>query len=170
MPLSKLLPVAALLAALATSASAADAIVGKTPEARIRARVVALVNEARSRPQRCGSERFAAAPPLRVSSKLTDAADVHARDMVRRKFFEHRGSDGSEPKDRVRRAGYRWMLTGENIALGPQSAEEVVEGWLHSPGHCANIMEPRFREIGVGLAVGKKRGQTYWVQEFGAPR
>ena len=90
--------------------------------------------------------------------------------MARRRFFEHRGSDGSEPRDRVRRAGYASRLTGENIALGPESAEEAVAGWLDSPGHCANIMEPRLHDIGVGVAVGKKRGQIYWVQEFGAPR
>jgi len=162
--------VALIAAALATGAGAADAIVGRSSDARIRSRVVALVNEARSQGRRCGSERFAAAPPLRISSELTDAADEHARDMVRRKFFEHRGSDGSQPKDRVKRAGYRSKLTGENIALGPESAEEVVAGWLKSPGHCANIMEPRFQDIGIGLASGRKRGQIYWVQEFGAPR
>jgi uncharacterized protein YkwD len=117
--------VAAVLSAGA-SASAADAVVGRTSAAAVRARVVTLVNEARSRARRCGSERFSAAPPLEVSRKLTDAAEDHARDMVRRKFFEHRGSDGSEPRDRVRRTGYQWRLTGENIALGPESAEEVV--------------------------------------------
>jgi len=164
--------VALIVAVLATgaSASAADAVVGRASAAAVRARVVKLVNEARSRGRRCGSERFSAAPSLEVSRKLTDAAEDHARDMARRKFFEHRGSDGSEPRDRVRRTGYQWRLTGENIALGPESAEEVVAGWLDSPGHCANIMEPRFRDIGIGLAVGRKRGQIYWVQEFGAPR
>jgi uncharacterized protein YkwD len=166
-----LLSLALLIAVFSVSvAVAADAVVGRSSDARIRARVVALVNEARSHGRRCGKERFAAAPPLRISPELTDAAEAHARDMARRKFFEHRGSDGSEPKDRVRRTGYQWSLTGENIALGPQSAEEVVAGWLDSPGHCANIMEPRFHDIGIGLAVGRKRGQTYWVQEFGAPR
>jgi uncharacterized protein YkwD len=89
--------------------------------------------------------------------------------MARRKYFEHRGSDGSEPRDRVRRAGYQSRLTGENIALGPESAEEVVAGWLDSPGHCANIMDSRFEEIGVGLATGRGRGQVYWVQKFGSP-
>jgi uncharacterized protein YkwD len=89
--------------------------------------------------------------------------------MARRKYFEHRGSDGSEPRDRVRRAGYQSRLTGENIALGPDSAEEVVAGWLDSPGHCANIMDSRFEEIGVGLATGRGRGQVYWVQNFASP-
>jgi uncharacterized protein YkwD len=132
--------------------------------------VVELVNEARSRGRRCGSERFDPAPPLQASSLLNQAAAGHARDMLKNDFFEHRGSDGSEPKDRIARAGYHHRLAGENIALGPESAEEVVAGWLASPGHCANIMEPRFRDIGVGLASGHKRGQVYWVQNFGAPR
>ena len=154
----------------ASSAPAAEAVVGRESSRQVRARVVELVNEARSHARRCGRERFAAAPPLSVSRQLNDAAAGHARDMVRRKFFEHRGSDGSQPKDRVARAGYKPRLTGENIALGPESAEEVVAGWLDSPGHCANIMDSRFREIGVGLAAGKKRGQIYWVQNFGLPR
>jgi len=101
---------------------------------------------------------------------LNDAAGEHARDMVRNNYFEHQGSDGSQPKDRIQRAGYRHRLAGENIALGPESAEEVVAGWLASPGHCANIMEPRFQDTGVGLASGSRRGQIYWVQTFGMPR
>jgi uncharacterized protein YkwD len=160
---------AAGVIALSVAASAANAVVGRTSSAAIHARVVELVNDARSHARRCGSERFTAAAPLHVSKKLNDAAAEHARDMARQRFFEHRGSDGSQPRDRVLRAGYRSRLTGENIALGPESAEEVIAGWLKSPGHCANIMDSRFRDIGVGLAIGPKRGQIYWVQDFGAP-
>jgi len=156
--------------ALSMSASAAATVVGRESSAAVRARVVELVNEARSHARKCGSERFKSAPPLTVSGKLTDAAAGHARDMVKRRYFDHRGSDGSQPRDRVQRTGYKSRLTGENIALGPESAEEVVDGWLDSPGHCANIMDPRFQDIGVGLASGKKRGEIYWVQTFGAPR
>jgi uncharacterized protein YkwD len=167
-----LLPAIALLFAAGTVsiASDADAVVGRQSTSNVRARVVELVNEARRHARRCGRERFPAAPALSVSRKLDQAAADHARDMVRRKFFEHRGSDGSQPRDRVARAGYQSRLTGENIALGPESAEEVVAGWLDSPGHCANIMDARFQDIGVGLATGKKRGQIYWVQNFGVPR
>ena len=135
----------------------------------VRERVVELVNAARGESRRCGNERYAAAPPLRFSRQLNDAAEEHARDMARKKFFDHRGADGSQPKDRVLRAGYQSRLTGENIALGPESAEEAVAGWLASPGHCANIMDARFQDIGVSLATGRKRGQIYWVQTFGAP-
>lgn len=157
------------IAALSPGASASDAVVGRESGAAVRARVVELVNIARSKGRRCGSERFAAAPPLVVSQQLSAAAAAHARDMARRKFFEHRGSEGSQPKDRVLRTGYQPRLTGENIAYGPESAEEVVAGWLASPGHCSNMMDSRFRDIGVGLANGRKPGQIYWVQEFGAP-
>jgi uncharacterized protein YkwD len=156
--------------ALTSAAHGKESVVGRVSDTAVRARVVELVNFARAGGRRCGSERFAAAPPLEISRELEDAAADHARDMARRKFFDHRGSDGSQPKDRVRRAGYQSRLTGENIALGPESAEEVVAGWLASPGHCENIMEPSFRDIGVGVATGRKHGQIYWVQTFGAPR
>jgi uncharacterized protein YkwD len=149
---------------------AANAVVGRDSDARVRARVVALVNEARSHSRKCGSQRFSAAAPLYASRSLDEAASDHARDMARKKYFEHRARDGSEPRDRVQRAGYRSRLTGENIAFGPVSAEEVVAGWLKSPGHCENIMDPRFEDIGVGVATGRKRGHIYWVQNFGAPR
>jgi uncharacterized protein YkwD len=156
--------------ALASGAMARDAVVGRESGSAIRARVVDLVNDARSKGRRCGSERFAAAPPLGASRKLDEAASGHARSMARKNYFDHRGRDGGQPRDRVIRTGYQFRLTGENIALGPESAEEVVAGWLASPGHCANIMEPRFQEIGVGLATGRGRGKIYWVQTFAAPR
>jgi uncharacterized protein YkwD len=164
--------IAALVAvALTSSALAASAaVVGRTSNAAVRERVVDLVNAARNSSRRCGSDRYAAVPPLSESRKLNDAAAGHARDMARRRFFDHRGPDGSQPKDRVLRTGYQPRLTGENIAFGPESAEEAVAGWLASPGHCANIMDPRFQHIGVALATGRKRGEIYWVQNFGAPR
>jgi uncharacterized protein YkwD len=155
---------------IAWSAAATEAVAGRESGALVRARVVDLVNAARAKNRRCGSERFSATHPLSRSDELDDAAEAHARAMARKKFFDHRGKDGSQPKDRVLRAGYRPRLTGENIALGPESAEEVVAGWLASPGHCANIMEPRVQHIGVAVATGRGRGKIYWVQEFGAPR
>ena len=67
--------------------------------------------------------------------------------------------------------GYRERLVGENIAYGPKSVEEVVQGWLDSTGHCENIMDPRFAEMGIGYAAGKaSRRGLYWVQLLAAPR
>jgi uncharacterized protein YkwD len=169
--LTPLRGIAALIAVVLTAGvSASDAVVGQDSGTSVRARVVELVNAARSRSRRCGNEKFSAAPPLVVSRDLNDAAAGHAREMARRNFFDHRGRDGSTPKERVAHAGYESRLTGENIAFGPQSAEEVVAGWLASPGHCQNIMDARFKDIGVGVAEGRKRGRIYWVQDFGAPR
>jgi len=160
----------AILAALAACSAAPADNAAKVSKDATGTRVVELVNAARSRSRQCGSERYAPAPPLKASRELSEAATRHARDMAKKKFFDHTGSDGSVPKDRVLRAGYRSRLTGENIALGPESAEEVVAGWLASPGHCENIMDPRFQDIGVGIATGRGRGQIYWVQTFGARR
>lgn len=166
-----LLRIAAVAAlTLSSAAPAGEVFVARESNAAVRARVVDLVNAARSHGRKCGRERFPAAPPLSVSRDLNDAATDHARDMARKKYFEHRGRDGSQPKDRVLRAGYQSRLTGENIALGPESAEEAVAGWLDSPGHCANIMDARFEDIGVGVASGRGRGQIYWVQNFGLPK
>jgi uncharacterized protein YkwD len=163
--------IAALLAIVLTSGtSASDAVVGRDSGAMVRARVVELVNVARSKSRRCGSEKFAAVPSLDVSHELNEAAAGHAREMARKNFFDHRGRDGSTPKERVMHAGYEPRLTGENIAFGPETAEEVVAGWLASPDHCQNIMDARFQDIGVGVATGRKRGRIYWVQDFGARR
>ncbi len=156
--------------ALASAAPAGDAIVGRQSGVAVGKRVIELVNVARRKGTKCGPDLFAAAPPLSESKELNEAAMRHARDMARKRYFDHRGSDGSQPKDRVLRAGYQPRLTGENIALGPESAEEAVAGWLASPGHCENIMDPRFRHIGVAVATGRGRGQIYWVQTFGSPR
>ncbi|HTC44311.1 MAG TPA: CAP domain-containing protein [Steroidobacteraceae bacterium] len=133
-------------------------------------RVLQLVNEVRARGTRCGDRSFAPAPPLRLSATLESVAGEHAKDMARHDYFEHVDLGGHTPADRVRASGYRETLVGENIAYGPTSADEVVAGWLHSSGHCENIMEPRFVEMGLALAPGQgsKRG-LYWDQVLTQP-
>lgn len=168
-PLLSLVLLFAADAAFPAATSATVTLPATARSAEVRERVLELVNRARARDRQCGRELFSPADPLSMSGPLQSAATAHARDMARHGYFEHRARDGSEPKDRVRRAGYRPRLTGENIAFGPESAEEVVSGWLASPGHCANIMDPRFREMGVAVAQGRQRGHFYWVQTLGAP-
>jgi uncharacterized protein YkwD len=135
------------------------------------ARALDLVNEARARGARCGERSFAPAPPVRMSGTLAGVALGHAADMAAHGYFEHEDLGGHSPADRVRAVGYREKLVGENIAYGPKSAEEVVQGWLDSPGHCENIMDPRFAEMGIAYAAGRaaKRG-LYWVQLLAAPQ
>jgi len=135
------------------------------------ARVLQLVNEARARGTQCGEHSFGPAAPLKLSSTLASVAFGHAIDMAKHGYFEHEDLAGHTPADRVRAVGYREKLVGENIAYGPQSADEVVRGWLDSPGHCENIMDSRFEEMGIAYAPGQasKRG-LYWVQLLVAPR
>jgi len=130
-----------------------------------------LVNDVRSRGMRCGERAFAPAPPLALSGTLANVALGHAADMAEHDYFEHRDLNGKSPADRVRAVGYREKLVGENIAYGPKSVEEVVQGWLDSPGHCENIMDPRFAEMGIGYAAGSSgRRGLYWVQVFAEPQ
>jgi uncharacterized protein YkwD len=128
-------------------------------------------NEARARGARCGERSFAPAPPVKLSDTLASVAFGHAADMAAHDYFEHEDLAGHSPADRVRAVGYREKLVGENIAYGPESTEEVMRGWLDSPGHCENIMDPRFAEMGIAFAPGhaSKRG-LYWVQVLAAPR
>jgi uncharacterized protein YkwD len=91
--------------------------------------------------------------------------------MARRNYFSHTGKDRSDPGRRAQRAGYRWTQIGENIAAGQGSPEDVVAGWLASPGHCANIMGRDFREMGAAYAIGRdSEAGIYWTQMFGTAR
>jgi uncharacterized protein YkwD len=133
--------------------------------------VLALVNEARARPRRCGGERFSGGPPVKLVATLEQAARAHAEEMARLDHIDHKGSDGGSVGDRVRRTGYERRLVGENLAGGPSTAEEVVQGWLASPPHCSNIMDSRFLDMGVAYAVNpRSRFVVYWVQVFAAPK
>ena len=86
--------------------------------------------------------------------------------MVDRDFFSHVNPDGDLPWDRMEFAGYNWSAAGENIAGGQNSPAAVVNAWMNSDGHCANIMNPNFEDIGVGYYPGGDYGH-YWTQVFG---
>jgi uncharacterized protein YkwD len=129
-------------------------------------RVLALVNEARSTPTDCGG-RVGVQPATHVlvlESRLGAAAQKHSEDMDEHGFIGHVGSDGSTLEDRLAREGYAWWTIGENVAYGFSTPESVMSAWLSSPGHCANIMNASFLELGVGRSSG------YWTQVFGRPR
>ena len=139
------------------------------------ARVLELVNEVRARGTSCGERAFGPAGHVRSSATLEQVAHGHALDMAQHVYFEHEDRAGHTPADRVRAAGYLEKLVGENIAYGPRSPEEVVRGWLDSPGHCENIMDPRFAEMGVAYALGHAPGRAsglglYWVQLLADPK
>ncbi len=129
------------------------------------------INLARAHARRCGSRWFDAAPPLVAEARLRAAAQAHARDMLEHNYFAHEGHDGSSPAQRVNSTGYRYRLIGENIASGATTAQEAVDGWIASPGHCENLMDPRFTQSGVAYAASRYGApRILWVQDFGAPR
>ncbi|MER7925712.1 CAP domain-containing protein [Streptomyces sp. NPDC096057] len=127
-----------------------------------------LANTAEKVVQLTNAERARAGlRALAVDPLLAAAAQAHSTDMVARAFYSHTSPDGSQPWDRAAAAGSRRRTIGENIACGQRSPAEVVEGWMNSPGHRANILKPDFTHIGIGLAGGGQMG-TYWTQLFGA--
>ncbi|WP_367046918.1 CAP domain-containing protein [Streptomyces sp. Je 1-332] len=113
------------------------------------------------------AERAAAGlRPLSPDPLLTVAAQNHSADMIARAFYAHTSPDGGEPWHRASAAGSRHRAIGENIACGQRTPAEVVDGWMNSPGHRANILKPSFTHLGVGYAGGGSAG-TYWTQLFG---
>jgi uncharacterized protein YkwD len=106
---------------------------------------------------------------LRVDTRLVASAEAHSTDMVQRHFFDHAGSDGSTFVQREARAGYpnaNRAASGENIAWGFRTPQDVVGAWMKSPGHRANILNCSSIAVGVGLAY-TSGGNAYWTQDFG---
>ena len=110
--------------------------------------------------------------PLFENSKLNAVAQAKAEDMFEGQYFEHISPSGVDPGTLVKSFGYNYITTGENLILGNFSSEkEMVQLWMESPGHRANILNERFTEIGVAVLKGTYKGETVWigVQEFGLP-
>ena len=134
--------------------------------------ILDLVNAARAAGRRCGGKSFAPAGPLALDPALTRAALEHSRDMALHDAFDHRGHDGSTPAVRVERAGFgAHRIVGENIAAGALTPDQVMDGWLASPGHCENIMDGRFTLIGIAYAENLNTSSAvFWTQDFAARR
>ncbi|MEV5872957.1 CAP domain-containing protein [Streptomyces sp. NPDC052101] len=146
----------------ATSAASQAPAAPSTPKptataSGVVARILQLVNAERAK---------VGCHPLTLNPTLTKAAQAHSADMAAHRNMSHTGSDGSSPGDRITRAGYSWSEYGENVAYGYATADEVMAGWMSSPGHRANILNCSFKEIGIGLA----QPGSYWTQDFGTAR
>ncbi|MEW2416506.1 CAP domain-containing protein [Streptomyces sp. NPDC046866] len=121
------------------------------------AEVLALVNKERA---------AVGCPAVTLNPQLTRAAQDHSVDMAGHATMSHTGSDGSDPGQRISAAGYAWSSYGENVAYGYSTPEQVMEGWMNSPGHRRNILDCSYKEIGIGLA----QPNSYWTQDFGTAR
>jgi uncharacterized protein YkwD len=131
--------------------------------------VVTLVNQRRAAGATCGGTTYAPAPALVMNEAWRAAARGHSEDMATRNYFSHTSYDGRTFSQRMSGAGYSGAFPwGENIAAGQSSPAAVVNGWMNSTGHCANIMNPAYRAIGVGYAYNAASSyRHYWTQNFG---
>lgn len=104
--------------------------------------------------------------PVKASGELMRAAQVHAKNLSTDQFFDHADAQGKSAGDRAKEAGYRWTLIAENIAAGQNSPAEVMNTWMNSPKHRANILNGRVMEVGVGYVVDRdRRYDHYWVMD-----
>jgi uncharacterized protein YkwD len=133
--------------------------------------VLQLTNQARAQSRQCGDRHFNATSRLTWNDALAAAALVHSRDMAKRDYFSHADPAGDTAAQRTTRQGYPWQAVSENIAAGLAAPQQVVAGWLASPGHCANIMSADVAEMGAAYATstGSAMG-IYWTQVFGRQR
>ncbi|MGW0860433.1 CAP domain-containing protein [Streptomyces sp. NPDC002690] len=136
-------------AAPKTEAPASSAV------ASARAAVLDLVNQERSK---------AGCSPVTLSSSLTSLAQSFSQDMAARDFFDHTDPDGDTPWDRAAAAGIT-NLGGENIARGQADAQAVMDSWMNSEGHRANILNCDYTTLGVGVHIAD--GGPWWTQDFG---
>ncbi|MDZ4216736.1 MAG: CAP domain-containing protein [Candidatus Gracilibacteria bacterium] len=135
-------------------------------------RVIDLVNHERNK---------AGLGPLVNNCYLEKTAQGHSDDMMNRDYFDHNTPEGVSPEQRIDQSGYltsyyeclcsKSQTTGENIAVGQTNPEEVVDTWMNSPPHRANILNTTFSEIGIGITDVPKSNKEYegyyWVQNFG---
>lgn len=129
------------------------------------------INQARAVSRSCGGTFYQAVAPLTWNSKLFEASAGHALDMASNNYFSHNSLDGRTFSQRITAAGYAWTAAGENIAAGPTGIEQVMNGWLQSPGHCANIMNGTYTEVGVACVKNDASTyRTYWVMDLGRPK
>ena len=124
--------------------------------------ILQLVNDVRKSGCTCGTTTMPAVGAVVWNDQLAKAAYDHSVDMNTQDYFSHTGVDGSTPGQRITAAGYHWSSWGENIAQGYSTEQLVIKAWLASEGHCKNIMNGGFRDMGTG------RYGNYWTQDFGS--
>ena len=162
---------AAPAAAASTPSGAAPATDTTCGLSNFEADALRLINQYRAAGATCGSHgAFAPSAALTRNAKLASAAFGHSRDMADNNYFSHDSQDGRTMANRIDATGYTWSTIGENIAAGYSSVQSVIEGWMASEGHCANLMNPRFTEFGMACARNDASTyRLYWTQDFGRP-
>ncbi len=129
--------------------------------------VLDLVNQRRAAGASCGGAPYPPVGPVAKHGILTTSARAHAKDMGDKGYFSHTNLQGESPFVRMKKAGYSGSTMGENIAAGQPTPASVVDGWMKSSGHCKNIMNGKFKQLGVGYYLAAGGYKHYWVQNFG---
>jgi uncharacterized protein YkwD len=138
-------------------------------EAALEQQILELTNAARAQGATCGGKAYPPVGALVMDPALRCAARAHSKDMIDRKFFDHTNPSGEGPSQRVTKTGFVWRSWGENIAAGNATAAQTMQQWLTSAGHCQNLMNGGYRQIGVGYRPGGSY-RHYWTQVFGTSR
>ena len=127
-------------------------------------RIVKYINRVRANKQLCGDKPYKAAPAISWNAKLFNAAKAHSFDMADNNLFSHAGSNNSSTGSRVSDVGYDWKAVAENISGGTDTPEQTIDRWMTSPGHCHNIMNPTYKEIGLACVINdSSEYQIYWT-------
>lgn len=103
--------------------------------------------------------------PLTMSTELSKVATLKSQDMAKLNYFDHNSPTYGSPFDMMKKYGISYRTAGENIAMGQSTPEQVMQGWMNSSGHRANILKASFTQIGVGIAKNSS-GRLYWTQQF----
>ncbi|MEZ5015938.1 MAG: CAP domain-containing protein [Flavipsychrobacter sp.] len=119
-----------------------------------------MVNHARTKGCKCGETYYPPTTILSWNDSLAIAAQKQSNYMEQHKTLTHTGANNSDPGDRITATGYQWSTYGENAAVDYPNDEALIKGWLGSKGHCKNIMNPNFKEVGMGGSG------AYWTQVF----
>lgn len=130
-------------------------------------RLIKMLNRQRASGGVCGKRFYKPSNPLKWDNRLAKAASVHASDMAENDRLSHNGRDGSDPGERIKSAGYRWKAFGENIGEGYRTPEDIFRAWMKSEGHCKNIMNPLFKDVGASRITNGDK--TFWVLVFATP-
>jgi uncharacterized protein YkwD len=141
--------------------------VDSTPTSALTSQAVTQINAIRASARYCGGISFAATSALAGSAKLESAAVQHVQHMKSTDTLSHTGSANSSIGQRVSDAGYVWSTVGENIASGYETLADVLQGWVESPGHCANLMSPNFSDVGIAQSAGG--ADSYWALTLAKP-
>jgi uncharacterized protein YkwD len=161
---------AAVVSSVMIMASYCTDALALNKEARTRGmdkKVVDLVNRARSRVVNCGGTYYGPARPVAWNETLGQASLRHSLHMASSRRLFHTSDYSAGRTDRFSIPGYNWQAYGENVGEGYRSPEEVVKGWLRSPDHCKNIMNPVFEDAGSSYALTS--GRIYWTLILAEP-